>query len=366
MNKYLEIGNFPPPYCGWAIQTKFLVEHLRKIGHICKVLKINEGRRAKSSEYVDVQGAFDYSWKLLLFAARGYRFHAHVNAESLKGYCLALAAGFIGRLFRLQPVLTFHGGLPQSYFPRQDAFSRCAFQILFRLYKAILCNSEAIKAAIVEYDIAPEKVTCIPGFSPQYIQWQSTSVPFEAEDFLRFHRPVFFCYVSFRPEYRLEILCDVIEKFSRLHPDAGFILLGFPEKELASVRVEAKAWPKSVRNSLLLLGNLNHNEFLTLLSRCSAMIRTPACDGISASVLEALALGIPVLASDNGRRPEGVVTYSELDADDLLQKLLSISDMKENASPMPISSGVDNVAATADWLTGATTRLPERSAAKAP
>ena len=67
--------------------------------------------------------------------------------------------------------------------------------------------------------------------------------------------------------------------------------------------------------------NLNHNEFMTLLSRCTAKLRTPACDGVSASVLESLALGIPVVASENGRRPAGVITYAERDAADMCLKL---------------------------------------------
>src|SRR5215470_5730883 len=58
--KILQIGNYPPPVCGWAIQTQLLVEEIRRRGHICEVLNINENRRNKSSEYVDVQNAFDY------------------------------------------------------------------------------------------------------------------------------------------------------------------------------------------------------------------------------------------------------------------------------------------------------------------
>src|SRR6266852_4303732 len=40
----------------------------------------------------------------------------------------------------------------------------------------------------------------------------------------------------------------------------------------------------------------------------SSACALPACDGVSASVLESLALGVPVVASENGRRPAGVVT----------------------------------------------------------
>ena len=41
--------------------------------------------------------------------------------------------------------------------------------------------------------------------------------------------------------------------------------------------------------------------------------RTPIRDGISSSVLEALALKVPVVASENHRRPESTITYNHED-----------------------------------------------------
>src|SRR2546429_3427271 len=80
--RILQIGNYPPPACGWAMQTKLLVEELRRRGHVCQVLNINESRKKKSSEYVDVQNGFDYVYKLVRFAGKGYQFQVHVNGQS--------------------------------------------------------------------------------------------------------------------------------------------------------------------------------------------------------------------------------------------------------------------------------------------
>src|SRR5580693_5815926 len=57
--KILQIGNYPPPACGWAVQTKLLKQEIRRRGHACDVLNINESRKIKSAEYVDVQNGFD-------------------------------------------------------------------------------------------------------------------------------------------------------------------------------------------------------------------------------------------------------------------------------------------------------------------
>jgi hypothetical protein len=88
-SKILLIGNYPPPMCGWAMQTKLVVDELRRRGHVCEVLKINENRQVKSKEYVDVQGGFDYAVKLIRYCLRGFQLNVHVNGMSKKGYWLA-------------------------------------------------------------------------------------------------------------------------------------------------------------------------------------------------------------------------------------------------------------------------------------
>jgi glycosyltransferase involved in cell wall biosynthesis len=350
--KILQIGNYPPPFCGWALQTKLLVEEIRNRGHVCEVLNLNENRRKKSSEYVDVQNAFDYLRKVIRFALKGYRFQVHVNGQSKPGYLLALVAALVGRIARKPVALNWHGGLRQRFFPRlADRGPRLAFRLLFRLAGRILCNSTAVKRAIVDYGIDPAQVVAIPGFSSQHLSFTKVPLSEATEQFLEFHRPVFFCYLSFRPEYKLPVLREAMSQFRERYTESGFIWLGFPAKESPAAKAYVDSWPAQERGGLLLLGNLPHDEFLTLLGRSSAYVRTPACDGVSASILECLALGVPVLASQNGHRPAGVMTYREGDARDLCAKLIAIA---ESHSPIrqeaPFQEAEDNIAKTADWL----------------
>ena len=115
--KVLQIGNYPPPVCGWAIQTLLVAEELRRRGEVCDVLKINENRQRKGPGYIDVQGGVDYLYKVVRHALAGYRINVHVNGQSEKGYFLALAAMLAARLTFRPALLTFHGGLSQQYFP---------------------------------------------------------------------------------------------------------------------------------------------------------------------------------------------------------------------------------------------------------
>ena len=350
--KILQVGNYPPPVCGWAMQTKLLVEEIRRRGNVCDVLNLNESHAKKSSEYVDVQNGFDYLYKLMRFASKGYRFQVHVNGQSKTGYILAFLAALVGRIVGRPVALSWRGGLQQRYFPRSEEFwLGWAYRLLFRLSEQISCNSLPVKQAIERYGIDPERVVAIPGFSAQHLDFQKMPLVQETQVFLKTHNPVFFCYVSFRPEYRLPVLREAMFQFRKAYPQAGFIWLGFPSKELPAAKEFVDNWPMDERSSLLLLGNLTHDEFLTLLTRSSVYIRTPTCDGVSASVLESLALGVPVVASENGHRPLNVITYREEDAADLCAKLVDVTEryreLKEQAR---LQDAEDNIARTVDWL----------------
>jgi glycosyltransferase involved in cell wall biosynthesis len=360
--RILQISNYPPPMCGWAIQTKLVTEELRRRGHVCEVLNINENRTVKDPAYIDVQGGWDYLRKVAQYAVRGYRLNVHMNGMSKTGYLLALIAALAGRAAFQPAMISFRGGLSQDYFPRHDSrLLHHAFRILFRMAGNIACNSKEIKQAIVSYEIPPDKVTIITPFSDQYLTYTPATLASEVNEFLARRSPVFFCYLAFRPEYRLEVLHRAMQLYRRKYPGAGFIWVGFPAKELPLAQAFVQSWSRKEQAGLLLLGNVTHNEFLTILSRCSACLRTPVCDGVSASVLEALALGIPVVASENGRRPAGVITYADQDANDMCSRLEYVTEHHDQVKTgIRVDKGENNVERTADWLLGQSSRWNSR------
>lgn len=362
MAKILQIGNYPPPACGWAIQTKLLAEEIRHRGHVCEVLNINESRKIKSSDYIDVQNGLDYVSKLCRFASRGYSFHVNVNGQSKPGYVLALIATLVAHIAGRPATILWRGGLQQKFFPRENpSLTRWMYQQLFRSAGRIACDSVPIKKAIEGYGIDGCRVLAIQPFSRQNLDFDVAPLTAETEAFLQCHRPVFFSYVSYRPEYQLPMFRKAMKTFRQANPDAGFIWLGFPPKEMPTVNAYVAGWPGNERSGLLLLGNLGHDQFLTLLSRCFAYVRTPACDGVASSVLESLALGVPVIASENGIRPPNVITYVDGDAADLCEKLTRVvSDYEMIKRRAKLEDAPDGIEQTADCL------LDEQSRGSAP
>jgi hypothetical protein len=351
---FLLIGNYPPPVCGWGMQTKLVADELRRRGYRCDVLKLNENRNVKSPAYIDVQGAIDYARKLYCHVRKNSRVNVDLNGKSLKGYALALAAVLLANLKGERSSLIFRGGIPQRYFPgrRRSPFF-WAYRFLFRSATAIACDNDEIANAIAAYGVPRRKISAITPFSRQYVALERCELDAEAQAFFEGHDPVWLSYVCYRDEYALPVLRRCMELYRAQYPRAGFIWVGFPANELTNAHNYVGTWPAHERNGLLLRGNVDHGVFLTLMARCSGYVRTPACDGVAASVLEALSLQKPVLASENGRRPAGVVTYPQQDPGAMCARLAYVTEHRDRiVRDLGRPETTDNIGRMADWLTG--------------
>lgn len=296
-------------------------EELRRRGYPVAVLNIGENRKQRSHEYVDVQSALDFLRKVFKFAFRSYRFHIHLNALSKKGFVLSYVSAAVGAVLGLRPVITFHGGLPQDFFPvSRPWWLRFLFRSLFRLSGYVTCDAEEIRDEIIKYGIPGCRVKAVPCISSELFEWTPVKLRERVEAFIVQHKAVFFSYVRLRPEYGFEVLLEAMQRCVEMCPQVGFIWMGPSARELPVIESLIRASGLSFAN-VMLLQNADHDEFLTTMSRCVATIRAHGCDGVSASVLESLSLGIPVIACEDGRRPLGVITYDPASATDLLEKI---------------------------------------------
>jgi glycosyltransferase involved in cell wall biosynthesis len=132
------------------------------------------------------------------------------------------------------------------------------------------------------------------------------------------HRPLFSTVLFFRPEYGFDLLVAGLARMRCRYPSFGCLVMGSGEQ-----RAEAE---KRVRNagleqSILLLGDVDHETCLALMSACDVFLRPTIEDGDSISVREALSLGVPVVASRVGMRPSGAILFRPGDVDEMLAKI---------------------------------------------
>jgi len=167
-------------------------------------------------------GGQDFVRKVWRYARQGFLVHTHANGDSMKGVALALIAQAIAIIHGRRPVLTFHAGAIQRFFPR-DRGPRFIpfFWLLFLLPRSIICNNEAVRQRIAGYGVPLKKITAIPAFSREYLEFTPRALPPELETFFTTRRHVVFSYVRMRPLFYPVTLIEGMARLAKTHPDAG-------------------------------------------------------------------------------------------------------------------------------------------------
>jgi glycosyltransferase involved in cell wall biosynthesis len=129
-----------------------------------------------------------------------------------------------------------------------------------------------------------------------------------------------------RPLFFPLTLIDGFAAVARTRDDVGLVICGVSghmEEDLW-LDVQGRIRDHALSERICIIEDLNHDAFLTALSRAALYLRTPITDGVAASVLEALALGIPVVACENGTRPAGVITYPAEDHQEMAARVAHV------------------------------------------
>jgi len=312
--RILEIGPYPPPHGGWSVRIAHLRAAIAGAGHECVVLNIGESRAVPSAEYDGVLSGLDYLRKLRRYASDGYLFHLHINGGSYKGLLLAYAALAVAVASGRRPVLTFHAGTEQSFFPqRKSALATPLFAPLFRTCAAVICNHEGVRKLIVGYGADARNVFSIPAISPQYLAEPPCDLPAAAERFAANRSPIVLAYLKRAPECAPEVVIRALADVAASHPTFGVIVVSPAADVAAMERAFAAA---GLAELTCCLSSHDRGEFLGLLRRADVYVRSSNTEGVSSSIAESLLLGTPVVAS-HGEHPDSVATYEWGDADSL-------------------------------------------------
>jgi glycosyltransferase involved in cell wall biosynthesis len=148
--------------------------------------------------------------------------------------------------------------------------------------------------------------------------------------FYESHQPVLASVGLLEPEYDLPIQIEVLGRIRRSFPDAGLVIIGSGalEQELRD-RIMATPYAQHI----LLAGDVPHGSTLRAISAADVFLRTTLYDGDAVSVRESLVLGTPVIATDNGMRPEGVRLVPVSDVEALERAILAV--VSQGGQPLP-------------------------------
>ena len=308
-------GFYPPPFAGEAIHVMQLAHLLRDSGLSVEIINLNR-QASPSQEYHHSGSRLGLLWALFTVADRTAILHLHTNGHSRKSWLMILTASLVGRLRRVSAVLTLHSGLLPGYVSGFGAIKRRLARWILRSFTRIICVNSEICRSVKAIGISEGQTAIIPAFlgvpgAPELSPQDRTL----REGF----RPLLVAVAGGEedPERGLAVVLGAVQRLVPTHPDLGAILMGW--------QVGPKTRPLIGKLDLaahaVCLGEVPHDRCLALLGASDVTIRSTFVDGDAITVREALALGVPVVASDTAFRPEGVTLFHRGDVADLTAKL---------------------------------------------
>jgi glycosyltransferase involved in cell wall biosynthesis len=281
-----------------------------------------------------------FGWTVLRHALRGWTLHLHTNGHNVKSWLLALGCGLAGQ-FHGGCILTLHSGMVSGYLLTAPRWRRKLAAFACSLYSLVICAGPETRSSLRSLGVDSE---VLPAFLSAAGATDGSVCPTLARQGLRFceagasacqpmagspevwpesgllawigrHRPLFSTVLFFRPEYGFDLLVAALARLRRLYPSVGCLVMGSGEQQAeAGERVREAG----LEESMLLLGDVDHDDCLALMSVCDVFLRPTLADGDSISVREALALSVPVVASRVGARPAGAILFRPGDVEEML------------------------------------------------
>jgi len=277
---------------------------LLKQGIPCSVINITRHRKPDAEGVYYPKGPAQL---IELLARREYDLlHLHIGGM-LSNRLLALSL-VCARWPGKKSVMTFHsGGFPST--PEGRALGRSSFAgFVLRSFDGIIGVNDEIIDFLRRLGVRPERARLISPYA--FLAADGAALPPALENFFASHDPVLTSVGLLEPEYDLPLQIDALTPVRQKFPKAGLLMIGSGSLE-SSLRERIAASPSA--SHILLPGDVPHASTMQAMQRSRVMLRTTLYDGDALSVREALQLGIPVIATDNGMRPVGVQLISKSD-----------------------------------------------------
>lgn len=227
-----------------------------------------------------------HMWKAALTCPKSHK--VVIDTYSTAAFNFAWTTALICRLRGLSYVPILRGGdLPKRYDKNPKRFAKFLDHSL-----DIIAPSAYLKNALEER--WGKSISLIPNY-------------IELENY-HFHKresikPKILWVRAFHEIYNPHMTVDILEKLLAKYPEAEICMVG-PDKDGSMETTKAYAKERGVSNSLKITGRLSKPDWLVLSKEYDLFINTTNVDNTPVSVIEAMALGLPVITTNAGGIPD--------------------------------------------------------------
>jgi glycogen synthase len=300
--RVLLVGDYPPPAGGVAVHVRQLQAFLALRGLEVRVLDIGKGAHRKLG-VTPVRAAPALVREVFHHARAGWIVHLHTSGNNPKSWMVAAACAAATAAGTGRAVLTVHSGL-SPVFLAGSATHRLLARGALLGFERVVAVSEAVGSALRSLGVSARRLSVAPAFLADCVE--PGPLP-EGFDRLRQTRRPLLCVAHHpSPVYGRAFLMNALRDAATRWPEVGLAFFG-PGAESGELR--ALAAVSGVAAHVEGLGELEHPQALAVMAQSDVFLRPTLADGDAMSVREALALGVPCLASDVAARPEGTHVY---------------------------------------------------------
>lgn len=335
--KVLLVGPYPPPYGGLAVQLCEWQRYLsEQSGYQCRVLNIGEFRDTTIDGCVPTFGYWDFIRKLYKHCSENYLIHLLTNGHNARSWLSACGCALVGMRNRRRTVLVFGSGNAPEYIKNAGPFMTMVIRTSLRLGGYFICRNSEMREALIQCGAESERIALLPGFLGLNNNDCQRDVPDKIEAFLKEHDPVLGATANLDPEYGIEFMLEAMEELRTRYPSIGLLIIG-PDEDSRTAFTKAS-------NSIHFTGQLSNQTVLAVMSRFTLFLRATYFDGDSISVREALSLGVPVVASNVGYRPEGVHLFPKGNRLAMIAQITKVLNGPGNVSaPLGEGAAADSI-----------------------
>jgi glycosyltransferase involved in cell wall biosynthesis len=223
-------------------------------------------------------------WKTLSYSKKVD--YVLIDTYSTSAFWFALVVGLLCRILNVKYVPILHGGNLPARLKKSKIFSDLLFK---KSYQNV-----AVSGYLHHYfNLAGYSSIVIPN------NIDVNSYKFKSRNNIK---PNILWVRSFHKDYNPNMAIDVFVKLKKEFPDATLTMVG-PEKDSSLSIFKEYAEKKYVQDSIKITGKLSKPDWHKLSEECDIFINTTNYDNTPVSILEAMALGLPVVTTNVGGIP---------------------------------------------------------------
>lgn len=247
---------------------------LRKEGFSIKVVSSNPNKFLRLLEMI-----------FAIFRLKNWVDFIIIDTYSTSNFWYAVTCGKIAHFLRIPVIFLLHGGnLPTRFSQSSPAVLK-----IFRKAHRLVAPSEYLFKNFQDFNF--QNLKMIPN-SLELENYHFSSRFSEIPNILWLR--------AFDETYNPEMALEVFKIVQKKYPDVTMKMLG-PDKDGSLQRIQAIVQKENL--SIELPGKMSLKNWLQVTRECNVFLNTSRIDNMPVSVLEAMALGLPVISTNVGGLP---------------------------------------------------------------